>query len=137
MLRTHSALQPTCLVNLLHFFDIRRTLRSFVYKQCFVPKTKLNIGKCAFSEATPTFSNQLPITIQTFEILATSRKISGHIYLKLLSTTNVQLLSVPFYDLCCSSELDLSRIQALMKCYNYYKFTRVFPFQTMVSMCQC
>ena len=38
-------------VNLLHFSDNSTTLRSSVSKQVFVPKTNLNIGKCAFSVA--------------------------------------------------------------------------------------
>ena len=41
----------TYLVNLLHFSDIPRTLRSSVSKQLFVPKTKLNLAKCAFCVA--------------------------------------------------------------------------------------
>ena len=39
------------LINLQHFSDISRTLISSVSKQLFVPKTKLNIGKHAFSVA--------------------------------------------------------------------------------------
>jgi len=40
-------------VNLSHFPDIPRTLRSSVPKQGFVSKTKLNISKCAFCAAAP------------------------------------------------------------------------------------
>ena len=52
--RTLSTQKPTYLVNLLHFSAISRMLRSSVSKQLFVPKTKLNIGKYAFSVAAQT-----------------------------------------------------------------------------------
>ena len=48
LISTLSTQQPTYSVNLLHYF------RSSVSKQRFVPKTKLNIGKRAFSVAVPT-----------------------------------------------------------------------------------
>ena len=48
--RTISTQQPTYLVNLLHFSYNSKTFRSSVSKQRFVPKTKLNVGKRAFSE---------------------------------------------------------------------------------------
>ena len=67
-----STQQLTYLVNLLHFSDISRTLRSSVSKQLFVPK--LNIGKHAFSVAAPTIWNQLPITIKSSETIDTIRK---------------------------------------------------------------
>ena len=52
--RVISTQQPTYLVNLLYFSDISGTLKSSVSKQRFVPKTKLNIGKRAFSVTAPT-----------------------------------------------------------------------------------
>ena len=55
--RTLSIQQPTYLVNLLHFYDISRALRSSISKQIVVPKLKLNIDKCAFSVAAPTIWN--------------------------------------------------------------------------------
>ena len=66
--RTLSSQQLTQLVNLLHFSDISRTLKSSISKQVFVPKTKLNIGKNAFSVAVQTIWNQLPIAIKSPEI---------------------------------------------------------------------
>ena len=41
----------------------------------FVPKTRLNIGKPAFSLAAPTIWNQLPIAIKSYETIDTFRKI--------------------------------------------------------------
>ena len=71
--RTLSIQQPTYLVNLLHFSDISRTLRSSVSKHIFVPKTKLNIAERAFSVAAPTIWNQLPIAIKSSETMDNHR----------------------------------------------------------------
>jgi len=49
----------------LHCSDISRISRSSVSKQHFVPKTKLHIGKRAFSVSAPTIWNQLPIVIKS------------------------------------------------------------------------
>ena len=57
--------QPPYLVNLLHFSDIYRTIRSSASKPRFVHKTNLNIGKRAFSVAAPSIWNQLPIMIKS------------------------------------------------------------------------
>ena len=51
-----------------------RTVRTSVSIQLFVPKTKLNIGKCAFSLAAPTIWNYLPITIKSYEAIDTFRE---------------------------------------------------------------
>ena len=62
--RTHIQMSVwilTYLVNLQHFYDIARILRSSVSKQFFVTKTKLNTGKRAFSVAAPTIWNRLTI----------------------------------------------------------------------------
>ena len=71
---TLSTQQLTYLVNLLHFSDTSRTLRSSVFKQRFVPKTKLNIGKRALTITAPKIWNQLPITIKSYETKETFRK---------------------------------------------------------------
>lgn len=44
-----STQQPPYLVSFLHFSDIPRNLRSSVPQQLFVPKTDIDIDKCAFS----------------------------------------------------------------------------------------
>ena len=44
-----STQQPPYLVSFLHFTDIPRNLRSSVPQQLFVPKTNIDIDKCAFS----------------------------------------------------------------------------------------
>ena len=79
--RNLSTQQPTYLVNLLLFFDMSRTLRSSVSKERFVPKTKMNIDKRAFSVAAPTIWNQLPITIESSETIDTFRKQTEHIFI--------------------------------------------------------
>ena len=56
--RTHTSIFMFSLDYLLRFSDISRTLRASVSKQHFVPKTKLNIGKRAFSVDAPTTLNQ-------------------------------------------------------------------------------
>jgi len=61
------------LVNLVHFPDIPRTLQSSV-SQLFLQKTKLNIGKCAFSAAALTTWSQLPVTTESPEAVATFKK---------------------------------------------------------------
>jgi len=42
-----------------------------VFEYLFVTKTKPGIGKCAFSVAVPTISNQIPITIKSSETIIT------------------------------------------------------------------
>ena len=51
-----------------------RTLRSSASKQLFVLKTKLNIGKHAFSVAAPMTWNELPIAIKSSDPVDTFRK---------------------------------------------------------------
>ena len=99
---TLSIQQLTYLVNLLQFSDMSRTLRSYVSKQLFVPKAKLNIGKCAFSVAAPTIYNQLSITIKSFETIAMFRKNSKHICLKLLYHHNFSAVLCSNDDFCLS-----------------------------------
>jgi len=54
--------KPTYLVNTLHVSYIPRTLELQVSRQSFVPKTKFNIVKRAFSVAAPTTGNQVLLT---------------------------------------------------------------------------
>ena len=79
--RTLSNERPTYLVNLLHFSDISRTLRPFTSKQRFVPNTKLNISKRAFSVAASTIWIQLPIAIKSSENICNFRKKLKILYL--------------------------------------------------------
>ena len=62
------------IVNLLHFCGNSRTIRSSVSKLVFVPKTKLDIGKRAFSVAASTIWNQLPIAIKSSETVVIFHK---------------------------------------------------------------
>ena len=67
-----STQQPTYLVNLLHFCGIYGTLYNIRF-QFSSSKTKLNIGKRAYSVAAPTIWNQLHIAIKSFETIGTFR----------------------------------------------------------------
>ena len=58
---------------ILRLFTIRQ-LRSSVSQQLIVPKTKLNLGKRAFSVAAPRVWNELPIALKTSETIAIFRK---------------------------------------------------------------
>ena len=62
------------LSSLLHLSNIPRQLRSSVSQQLIVPKTKLNLGKRAFSVAAPRVWNELPIALKTSETIAIFRK---------------------------------------------------------------
>ena len=53
--------QPHYLASLLHFSNIPRQLRSSTSQQLSIPRTKLNLGKRAFSVATPIVWNELPL----------------------------------------------------------------------------
>ena len=55
--------QPPYLASLLHFSNIDRQLRSTTSQQLSIPRTKLNLGKCAFSVAAPIIWNELLTTI--------------------------------------------------------------------------
>ena len=72
--RALSTKQPSCLASLLHRSNIPRQLRSSTSQQLIVPKTKLNLGKRAFSVAAPRVWNELPITLKTSETIAIFRK---------------------------------------------------------------
>ena len=66
--------QPPYLASLLHFSNIPRQLRSSTSQQLSIPRTKLNLGKRAFSVAAPIIWNELPTTLKSCESLASFRK---------------------------------------------------------------
>ena len=66
--------QPPYLASLLHFSNIPRQLRSSTSQQLSIPRTKLNLGKRAFSVAAPIIWNELPTTLKSYESLASFRK---------------------------------------------------------------
>ena len=76
--------QPPYLASLLHFSNIPRQLRSSTSQQLSIPRTKLNLGKRAFSVAAPIIWTDLPTTLKSCESLASFRKISKLISSKLL-----------------------------------------------------
>ena len=88
--------------NLLHFFNISRKNRSSVSKLLFVPKTKLNFGKCTYFVAAPIIWNQISITIKSAEIIFTVFETSTHACLKILFHQNC-LVPCSSDDLCLSS----------------------------------
>ena len=53
---------------------LARQLRSSTSQQLSIPRTKLNLGKRAFSVAAPIIWNELPTTLQSCESLASFRK---------------------------------------------------------------
>ena len=76
--------QPPYLASLLHFSNIPRQLRSSTSQQLSIPRTKLNLGKRAFSVAAPIIWNELPTTFESCESVASFLKISKLISSKLL-----------------------------------------------------
>ena len=66
--------QPPYLASLLHFSNVPRQLRSSTSQQLSIPRTKLNLGKRAFSVAAPIIWNELPTTLKSCESLASLRK---------------------------------------------------------------
>ena len=74
--RALSTQQPPYLASLLHLSNIHRQLRSSISQQLIVPKTKLNLGKRAFSVAAPNI-------LKASETINIFRKNSRYIYSKL------------------------------------------------------
>ena len=73
--------QPTYLVNMLKFLLISLGPLDHPFPKLFIPKTKLNIGKRAFSVAAPTIWNKLPIVIKSSETTGTiSKKIKTYLF---------------------------------------------------------
>ena len=66
--------QPPYLASLLYFSNVPRQLRSSTSQQLSIPRTKLNLGKRAFSVAAPIIWNELPTTLKLCESLASFRK---------------------------------------------------------------
>ena len=74
--------QPPYLASLLHFSNVPRQLRSSTSQQLSIPRTKLNLGKRAFSVAAPIIWNELPTTLKSCESLASFHKKSKHLSLQ-------------------------------------------------------
>ena len=121
--RALSTQQPFYLASLLHLSNIPRQLRSSVSQQLIVPRTKLNLGKRAFSVAAPRVWNELPIALKTSETIAIFRKKLKTSIPNCIPTINVRLSLVliltfarPCLRLrllilfCCASELRFLRI---------------------------
>ena len=89
--RALSTQQPSYLASLLHLLNIPRQLRSSTSQQLIVPKTKLNLGKRAFSVAAPRVWNELPITLKTSETIAIFRKKLKTSIPTCIPTINVRL----------------------------------------------
>ena len=67
--------QPPYIASLLHFSNIPRQLRSS--QQLSIPRTKLNLGKRAFSVAAPIIWNELPTILKYCESLASFREFDN------------------------------------------------------------
>ena len=100
--RALSTQQPSYLASLLHLSNIPRQLRSSTSQQLILPKTKLNLGKHAFSVAAPRVWNELPITLKTSETIAIFRKKPQDIYSKLHSHHKCSVVPRPDTDFCAS-----------------------------------
>ena len=61
------------LASILHFSNIPRQLR-YTSQQLSIPRTKLNLGKRAFSVAAPIIWNELPTTLKYCESFVSFRK---------------------------------------------------------------
>ena len=59
--------QPPYLASLLHCSNVPRQLRSSTSQQLSIPRTKLNLGKRAFSVAAPIIWNVLPTTLKSLQ----------------------------------------------------------------------
>ena len=66
--------QPPYLASLLHYSNIPRQLRSSTSQPLSIPRTKLNLGKCAFSVEAPIIWNEIPTTLKYCESLASFRR---------------------------------------------------------------
>ena len=100
--RALSTHQPPYLASLLHLSNIPRQLRSSISQQLIVPKTKLNLGKRAFSVAAPRVWNELPITLKTSETIAIFQKNSRDIYSKLHFHHKCSVVPRSDTDFCAS-----------------------------------
>ena len=78
--------QPPYLASFLHCSNIPRRLRSSTSQQLYIPGTKLNLAKRAFSVAAPIIWNEYYQNLVI--VLPLIVKISKRIFSKLLSTLN-------------------------------------------------
>ena len=114
--RALSTQQPPYLASLLHLSNIPRQLRSSTSQQLIVPKTKLNLGKRAFSVAAPRVWNELLITIfrkktQDISIPNCIPTINVRLSLVLVLTFALPCLRLRLLIMfCCASELRFLRI---------------------------
>ena len=121
--RALSTQQPPYLVSLLHLSIIPRQLRSSISQQLIVPKIKLNLGKLAFSVASPRVWNELPITLKISENIAIFRKKIKTSIPNCISTINVRLSLVLMLTFACPcSRLCL---MILFCCASEFKFLRI------------
>ena len=67
--------QPPYLASLLHFSNVPRQLRSSTSHQLSIPRTKLNLGKHAFSVAAPIIWNELPTTLKVLPLSVNISKL--------------------------------------------------------------
>ena len=119
--------QPHYPASLLHFSNVPRQLRSSTSPQLSIPRTKLNLGKRAFSVAAPITWNELPTTLKSCESLASFRKnLKTHLFK--IAFRPLKLMMTPaFPRLFCFVALlssppppeDLSAIEVILLYYYY------------------
>ena len=88
---------------MVHFSNIPRQLRSSTSQQLSIPRTKLNLGKRAFSVAAPIIWNELPTKLKSCESLASFRKNLKSIpncFFTLNSRRPLILMMTPILLLC-------------------------------------
>ena len=99
--------QPPSLASLLHFSNIPRQLRSSTSQQLSIPRTKLNLGKRAFSVTAPIIWNELPTTLKSCESLASFRKhLKTYLLKNCFSTLNSRRPLKTDDDPCMSPALE-------------------------------
>ena len=116
--RAQSIQQPPYLASILHVLNAPRQLRSI--SQLIVPKTKLNLGKRAFSVAAPRVWNERPIILKTVAIF---RKKTDIFIPNCISIINLRLslvLIMTFARSC--SRLCL---MILLCCAYIFRFLRI------------
>ena len=101
----------TTLLLLLHLSNIHRQLSSSI-SQRVMPKTKLNLGKRAFSVAALRVLNELPITLKTSETIAIFRnKLKTYLFPGCDNDFCAFLFTIMLNDyVFCASELRFPRI---------------------------
>ena len=113
--RALSTQQPPYLASLLHLSNISRQLRSSISQQLIVPKTKLNLGKRAFSVAATMVWSELPISLKTSETIAIFRKKTQDIWSTLHFHHKCSVVPRSDTDFCASLFTIMLTVSVLLR----------------------